>query len=552
MRFLGRSLVGLLLICATLGLLALAGGTVMRALAERQAETRPERPAREQVFAAQLVRAEPERIVPRITTFGEVRSRRRLELRAAASGAVSEIGPGVEEGGAVRQGDLLFRIDPATAQTALDLARADLTDAQAELREARRGADLARSELSSAQAQETLRSRALTRQEDLRGRGVGTEAAVEAADLAAAAAAQAVLARQQALSGAEARIDQATSLVARRTIALREAERSLGDTEIRAAFDGVLSGVDPVVGRLVGNNERLAELIDPDALEIAFTVSTLQYTRLLDAAGALIPAPVHAAIDLGSAELTATGRIDRESAAVDSGQTGRQLFARLGRAPGFRPGDFVSVAIEEPAIARAVRLPASALGSDGTVLALGPEDRLESLPVEVLRREGDRVILAADGIAGRELVARRSPMLGAGIAVRPQRLGDAPEEAGNAAASGGAEGGVQAPDPGSARGPTAAAARARNESGAGTEARTRGAAPPGDANLTAAAADAPALPDPPDGTVRLSAERRARLVAFVEASDRMPAAAKARILAELRREAVPAGTVARIEARMGG
>ncbi|KAF0675971.1 efflux RND transporter periplasmic adaptor subunit [Profundibacterium mesophilum] len=446
MRFLGRSLTGLILLSATLGLLALAGGTILGAMGDRSGGGGGAgRAAREQIFTARVVTALPERITPRIVTYGEVRSRRRLELRAAAPGAVSQIGPGVVEGGSVAQGELLFRIDPAAAQTALDLAQADLSDAQAELREARGAVELARGELASAEAQEALRSRASARQEDLRGRGVGTEAAVEAADLAAAAARQAVLARRQALAQAEARIDQASGLVARRTITVRETERSLAETEIRAAFDGVLTEVDPVVGRLVSANERLAELIDPEALEIAFTVSTLQYTRLLGPGGTLPSAPVTARIELGDGELTARGRIDRESAAVGAGQTGRRLFARLGAAPGFRPGDFVTVIIEEPALAGAMRLPAAALDSNGAVLVLGAGDRLEAQDVTVLRREGEQVIIDAEPITGREIVGTRTPMLGAGIAIRPQRAGGDAEQ-GEAGAAGDARPGAQARD----------------------------------------------------------------------------------------------------------
>jgi hypothetical protein len=52
--------------------------------------------------------------------------------------------------------------------------------------------------------------------------------------------------------------------------------------------------------------------------------------------------------------------------------------------------------------------------------------------------------------------------------------------------------------------------------------------------------------------VALTPERRAALIAAVEANERMPEEAKARILAQLGQEAVPARMVERIEGRMGG
>ena len=47
-------------------------------------------------------------------------------------------------------------------------------------------------------------------------------------------------------------------------------------------------------------------------------------------------------------------------------------------------------------------------------------------------------------------------------------------------------------------------------------------------------------------------ERRAKLVAFIEGNDRMPAEAKQRILGQLAKPKVPARMVERIESRMGG
>ena len=63
-----------------------------------------------------------------------------------------------------------------------------------------------------------------------------------------------------------------------------------------------------------------------------------------------------------------------------------------------------------------------------------------------------------------------------------------------------------------------------------------------------------AVPEAPQAPemVELTDERRAKLVAFVEANQRMPKEAKARVLARLAKSKVPAKMVARIEGRMGG
>ncbi|WP_170430542.1 efflux RND transporter periplasmic adaptor subunit [Ruegeria arenilitoris] len=421
MRFLRQSLVGVFLAFLTLALLFVAiqmiTGAVQDALTREN--TPPE--ARERIFAVSVRPAELETVTPYLEAFGEVQSRRRLELRAALGGRVVFLAEDFEDGGVVTAGEVLVELDPADAQSALDRAKSDLLDAQFEERDAERSLLLAQDELNSAEAQAALRGRALQRQKDLQGRGVGTPAAVEEAELAEAAAQQSVLARRIALAQAESRVDQATTLLARARIALEAAERDLDDMTVRARFAGTLTDVTLVEGRLVSANEKLAELVDPTALEVAFRVSTAQYVRLLDAEGDLINAPVTVSLEVTGTDLMAQGRISRDSGSAGEGQTGRLIYARLEDAPGFKPGDFVTVTVEEQPLDNVVRLPSSVLDAAGTVLVLGADDRLEALPVQLIRRQGDEVLLRGQGLVGREVVIGRTPLLGGGVRVRPLR-----------------------------------------------------------------------------------------------------------------------------------
>lgn len=421
MRFLRRSLTGLFLLSLTLGLLAYAGVQVRDALQDRLAQEPRSFPQRERVFAVNIAPVVFETITPELTAFGQIESRRTLEIRAAAGGRVVEIAPEFVEGGTVTKGQELLRVDPTDAEAVLLRMQSDIVDAEAEQREAERALVLAKDELVAAEEQATLRERAFQRQRDLQERGVGTAAAVEVAELAAAQARQAVLSRRQAVAQAEARIDQSTTRLSRALIAEAEAQRRLDDTLITADFTGTLSDVSVVQGRLISSNEQLARLIDPDALEVAFRVSTQQFARLLNEAGQLQDADVTVVLDVFGTNLTAEGQLSRAGAAVGDGQTGRLLFATLDSAPGFRPGDFVTVRIEEPPLDQVARLPASALNAANEVLVLADDDRLEEVPVSLVRRQGDDVLVRARGLEGREVVAERTPLLGAGIKVRPLR-----------------------------------------------------------------------------------------------------------------------------------
>ena len=225
MRFLRQSMIGLFLAAATLGLLVYAVMLVGGAVQDRLADEGRAPPARERVFSVNVVTAVQEDIEPLLETYGEIRSRRLLELRAAVGGRIIELSPDFEDGGNVAAGQVLVRLDPADAQAALDRAASDVADARAEARDAARGLTLAQDELSAAEEQAALRERAFERQRDLGDRGVGTATATETAELAASAARQAALARRQAAALAEARVDQAATSLARSRIALSEAER---------------------------------------------------------------------------------------------------------------------------------------------------------------------------------------------------------------------------------------------------------------------------------------------------------------------------------------
>lgn len=485
MRFLRQSLTGLFLAAATVGLLVYAGSMVFDALEKRMSREARAPQIRERVFAVNVVPAVPQTVRPELSAYGEVQSMRTLQIRAAVRGTVIALADGFAEGGLVKAGDVLVRIDPSDAEAALERAEADHQDAELETREAARALDLARDELAATEEQAALRERAFKRAQDLAARGVATEATVETAELAASSARQAVVSRRQSLAQAEARVDQAATKLNRAGIALSEAKRTLADTVIHAEFDGTLSNVDVVAGGLVSQNEVLAQLVDGNALEVSFRVSTSQYARLLEDDGQLAKSPVSVVLNLYGENLTATGRIDRDSAAVGEGQTGRLIFARLENARGLKPGDFVSVAVQEPPIDRVVRLPATALDAADRVLVLGEGDRLQSVQVRLIRRQGDDVLVRSPELAGQEVVTQRSPLLGVGIKVRPLRGAAASE--------------IEEPE-----------------------------------------------------MLELTAERRAKLVAFVQANTRMPAEIRTRLLRGLEQEKVPAEMVERLEARMGG
>ena len=421
MRFFTRSIMGVFLAAVSIGLLAIAAQLIISAGAARLSGDKPPPTVAERVFSANIVTVETATIAPTLTAYGEVRSRRTLELRSAVGGTIVDLAPGFEDGASVTEGMLLIRLDPADKTSARDLAMASVSEAQAEKASAEADLALARDDLAAAERQIGLRQQALTRQQDLRSRGGGSDAAVEDAALAESSAEQAMLARRQSVLQAEARIETAASQLMRAEIGLADAERALRDTMIRAPFDGRLSDVAVVQGGLVTPNEVLARVVDPAELEVMIRLSASQAAQL-PAIGA---APTLFSVQSGNTggAIAAQGILTREGAMVAAGESGRVVYGALSGAEGLLPGDFVTVMLREPPLPNVALLPATALGADGTVLALGPENRLEAVPVTLLRRQGDDVIVQPGAAAGREVVAERSPLLGAGIRITPLRPG---------------------------------------------------------------------------------------------------------------------------------
>ncbi|MEO1274525.1 MAG: HlyD family efflux transporter periplasmic adaptor subunit [Pseudomonadota bacterium] len=553
MRFLTRSLAGVFLFSLTLGLLAMALGNVFRAQDEADAADSRGRPAQERIFAVPVATVQTGEAVPVITAYGEVSSRRSLELRAAVAGRIIEINEAFLDGGEVAEGEVILQIDPADAQSTLDVAVAELAEARAQAVQAAETLALAADDLAAAERTAELRALAVTRQADLRQRGAGTGAAVEDAEIAEASARQTVVGRRQALSEAGAQAELTQIAVNRAEIAVREAERTLADTTVTAPFDGRLTETVAVRGGIVGVNERLGTLLDTGSLEIAFQVSTAQYARLF-ADGKGVGLSVEAVLPLEGFPVVVNGVVDRVGGQVGEGLTGRLVYARLdgSEAQVLRPGDFMSVRLVEPALQNVSVVPAAAVGAESDILLLAEDDRLQAQPVTIQRRQGNEVIIAG-APAGREYVTERLPQLGTGVKTRPIRAGDQPQAREMVTLDPERRARLIAAVEANTRMP----AQARNrvlavlekeqvpaETVQRIEARMGGGAPP----LAGAAVSVPAA----GNTVALAPDRRAKLIAFVRSNDRMPVDVKERLLSQLAGEEVPSSVVERLESRIGG
>jgi HlyD family secretion protein len=168
-----------------------------------------------------------------------------------------------EEGTRVRKGDVIAQIEHADIEASLEAARRTVAEAEAQLVQAAAARD------------EDVR--ALERQRQLAKEGITTNAALTAADAAAAVSAARVKSAEAAIASARARV--------------RVAEEALENTNVRAPFDGVVikkraelgETVSPfgVAGQATREGGAIATIADLGELEVQTEVSENSIAKLL-------------------------------------------------------------------------------------------------------------------------------------------------------------------------------------------------------------------------------------------------------------------------------
>ena len=319
MRFLFRAIGGLLLLVLAVALLGIASVKLKNAFSEKAEGSFKKKYGNERIYTAYVERLKPTQISPKIMAYGEAKSWRSLELRAASSGRLIFLSKNFREGGMVSAGETLFKIDPREADDLVKVADVNLLETRAELSEAQSALSLVQSDLSYSEEQLKLRLTAVKRQKSLNDSGIVTTAAVENSELLLSNAYQAVSTKKNLLAQGSARIARANISVTRAKISLEQARRQLLDSEYRAPFSGVISKVSVVPGRLLNKNEQLGVLIDTEALEVGFQVSNLEFSRMVDDNGTIIPLIIKVVKDAQENSLTLSGIVQRVGAEVISG-----------------------------------------------------------------------------------------------------------------------------------------------------------------------------------------------------------------------------------------
>jgi len=189
-----------------------------------------------------------------------------VPVSASVSGPV--IAVAVANNQRVKAGDILFRIDPAPYQAAVDEAAAELANAQTQVSSLRANYREGEAGLQAAQARLAYATREAARQKSLLAEGISSQNQYDQAVLAAQTARQQIQTSVQQNAGVAATLTGSVNAptarqpaVQRAQAALERARLNLGYTVVRAAQDGIVTKVNQLqVGSYVSASKPVFTL----------------------------------------------------------------------------------------------------------------------------------------------------------------------------------------------------------------------------------------------------------------------------------------------------
>jgi HlyD family secretion protein len=219
------------------------------------------------VFAVPVARAE---LVQTVVATGRVAALARVEIGALVLGTVSEVT--VEEGDAVRAGQVLVRLRDDEARAAVEQARGAVARAEGQLRQLRfTGAPAAGADAAVAEADLAQARRQHDRYLQLFDRGIVSRSDLDetqrALDVAQGRFDRARLLSDTGLPGG-GELASAEAAVAEALAALRAAEARLADTVVRAPAAGVIIARSVEAGDTVQPGRILLVLSRPGRTDI--------------------------------------------------------------------------------------------------------------------------------------------------------------------------------------------------------------------------------------------------------------------------------------------
>ncbi|NDW04685.1 efflux RND transporter periplasmic adaptor subunit [Jiella pacifica] len=317
---------------------------------------------------------------------GRIVASREVEVRARVGGIL--LGREFEEGARVEKGDLLFRIDPATYQAQVALAKAQVAQAEAQLSQARRSEE---------------RALALTK------RGASSQSTLD----------DAVSARELA----EAQVEAAEAQ-------LRTAQLSLDYATVTAPVGGITRLEQVPEGSLLSTGDLLTKISQIDPVYANFSAADTEAATIREMVARSTLEGVDEVSELtveivfgDGANYGETGRIDFTSTSIDT-ETGTILSRAVMPNPNGKllPGQFVRLKLNGLVARDAILIPAEALmqGPQGVFVYTVDDKNVAAVaPIEIDRQIADGYLVKSGLKAGDKLITKGVVKVRPGAPVEP-------------------------------------------------------------------------------------------------------------------------------------
>ena len=333
-----------------------------------------------------------------LNASGYVTARRRATVSSKVTGKVIEVN--VEEGMAVREGQVLARLDDSTLQAALRLYRAQLEAAKRQIPE---------SEVRLEQARAMLR-----RQEQLRKEGLNTPNDIDNAR----AEVDSLIAR---IASAQEQVNVAESQIAMQ-------QTAIDDTVIRAPFSGVAISKDAQAGEMVSpvsagggfTRTGISTIVDMRSLEIEVDVNESYINRVRSGQ------PVSAVLDaypdfqIPAHVITLVPTADRQKATVLVRIGFKQLDPRILPDMGVKVTFLREAEAADAPVAQTVTLvPQAAVRTENgaSFVFLVRQNAVERRAIKTGGTDGDRLEVVAGLKGGDQVVVSPPPELVDGMLI---------------------------------------------------------------------------------------------------------------------------------------
>jgi membrane fusion protein (multidrug efflux system) len=356
-----------------------------------------------------------------------------VEVRSRVEGYIErwEFRPGAE----VTTGQTLYVLDLRPYQAAVQQAKGNLHQSEADLEFARKQVALLQAEANLASAEANL----LKARQDVERLAPLVEAdAASKQDLdAAAASLKANLANvaalkagvEQATLTARTQIDSMQAKTEAQQAALEAAELNLQYGTIRAPIDGRIGDTLVPVGGLVtpASPQPLTTIVPLDPIWVRFKVAESEYlswARQGGLPGAALPVTL---ILADQSEFPSTGHIENSLNQVDPKTATLELQARF---PNPRhtvlPGEFGRVRVQVAERKNAILIPQRAvqqLQSVQTVYTVGPDNQVEVKTVTAGDRVGNSWLIETGLVPGDRVIVEGQQKVRPGSKVSVQKAG---------------------------------------------------------------------------------------------------------------------------------